>query len=85
MTYDEEDNLISELYSYSDGGYEYGEYYLLVYDSEGNLTTEFQYWAEDGEMEYYNTNLYTYDEYGNIVRVDYDSGYTIYTYTAFVV
>ncbi len=84
-TYDEAGNLTAELYNYSDGGYEYGEYYLYAYDEAGNLETQFQYWAEDSGMDYYNTNSYTYDEYGNLVRLDYDFGYTIYTYIAFVV
>jgi hypothetical protein len=78
-------DLETKLYSYSDGGYEYGDYYMYDYDADGNLTAEFQYWVEDGEMEYYDTNFYTYDAYGNLVRMDYDYGYTIYAYTAFVV
>ncbi|NCC69307.1 MAG: copper amine oxidase N-terminal domain-containing protein, partial [Clostridia bacterium] len=80
--YDASGYLVGESYNYSDGSYEYGEYYMYLYDDAGNLTTEFQYWVENGEKEYYNTNLYSYDEYGNLIRVDYDYGYTIYSYIA---
>jgi YD repeat-containing protein len=64
------------------GSYEYGTFRTYYYDDAGRLSVEYQYWVEDGEKTYYDTNHYAYDENGNLASVTYDSGCVSFTYVA---
>ncbi len=81
-TYNESGRLENAGYTDSSSGYEYGMYFVYTYDGSERLTVTHEYWVEDNAKEYYNTSRYSYDENGNLSRMDYDSGWTVYTYIA---
>lgn len=80
MTYDEQGNMLSSVYTYYDGTVEKSEY---TYDKNGNSTKE-TYTASNGDTTIYS---YTYDENGNRatmqVEDDDHSSKGTYSYTYF--
>ncbi len=66
-------------YSYSDGT-TYTQYSNLVYDSQGNVVTEYQYYQDDGAKKYMDTYRYTYDAHGNMIKQASDTTVFEYTY-----